>query len=205
MKAMPSVLVCLGLWAGCGALPHKAEFITDRKLLAQANLEANGILAFEVTNHVGVPVEVDFVHGQSQRKYRISLTPAFSNTTYVSIGPFNVFEKAIPKDVVSDSVALFQLPSGTYTPAYVYSGVPGWSRTASKATGTTFEIAPGKITSAGRLEIVQNGASSFFSHVRIESGYMSIEPAIRGLRDANVGKRDIQATHLTVAAADVPR
>lgn len=183
---------------GCGAVPHRAEFITEKKALARANLETNGILAFEVDNGVGAEVAVDFVHQQSRKTFRVTFTPEFRDSMTFSLGPVKPGEKYLSKDMVSESVALFQLPGGAYSPSHIYTTSTGRQRGLA-ATGSAFEIVPGKITSAGRVEIRVDNYLGFLSkNLRIVSGSTSIDPAIRSVRDASIAKREIVPTRLQI-------
>lgn len=142
--------ILLGLPA-CGFLPHKAEFLTETEKLARADLHSNGILAFTVQNETQLEVEVDFVHEQSQRKYRVDFSPSFKRGELTGAA-----WKVARVDVVSDSVAMFQLPAGIYRPVHILAKIrtPPTQRsdqTSTKAKGPAFEIVAGKITSAGRL------------------------------------------------------
>lgn len=198
MKTLIQILLSVG-FLGCGTLPHRAEFITEKKALAEANLQSNGILAFETANHVGLDVEVDFIHQESQKRYRVDFSPSFRNSMDFSIGPVKVAEKQVAKDVVSDSVALFQLPAGTYNPAHIYWRAQGQKRSGVGAKGNPFHIYSGKITSGGRVDIRGDKGLIFVSNVRVESGTASIEPGIRSVEDPAVSKREIVLTQIQIA------
>lgn len=198
MKLGISTLISLAL-VGC-AIPHKAEFLNERKKLAEADLTTNGILAFETDNPENLDVQVDFLHVESEKNYRIDFYPGFSNSIGFSIGPIPVAEKKLAKDVVSDSVALFQLPPGTYTPQYLIFKPERGDMGSWKAEGKGFDIESGKVTSAGMIVI--SPTSVFLGkpgNARIESNDESIEPGIRAVEDSVIAGMEIIPVRIRVA------
>jgi hypothetical protein len=194
MKRPAIVLVLLLGLPAC--MPHKAAFLTETAELKRADLRGNGVLAFTIQNEIPLGVEVDFVSQQSQQAYRVNFSPSFKRVT-VSLSGLT------PVELVSDSVAMFLLPAGTYRPKYmITTRTPAMGPTqqsSSRVNGPAFEIVAGKITSAGRLVVRGKSNLLFYSDLRVEQEPGAIDAEIRAVRDPVISQWPIVAAQLHIA------
>jgi hypothetical protein len=196
MKKILLGLTC-GIFWGCGLVPHKADFITERSEFKKADLVSNGILAFHSNQNPGVDVDVDFDNKAINQKFRIDFTPGFYNILYLGVGPIKVAEKKLDKIMVSDSIALFSLPPGKYQPWYLYAK-RGNKGGKFSVKGEGFEIRPGEITSVGKIEIKYDEGLFGFKSVTVQSNPGSISDEIKLISERNLNKMVIQESPIII-------
>jgi hypothetical protein len=140
--------------SGCGTLPSRAALLTDRNNLAELEQSIpQGYVAFVYNSDVPANIDVDVKHQETGKSYRIRMNPGLAIVGRVSLGPWEVARSEDNSDFISDSVAIYALPEGTYLPTYNYYRRSKDDHRGYKATAEQFTVKAGEITSFGHLKI----------------------------------------------------
>jgi hypothetical protein len=184
-------------------IPKEAPFITKRDELKKADLTADGVLAFVVHNETGLAITMDFSNEAADKGARVDFSPGFAGSLSASLGPFKVYEKKIAKDVISDSIALYLLPPGTYTSRHLFARAEKeGQRPGRKVESALFTIAAGEITNLGTVTVTAE-KKLLSRKVWLSSDSTTttaLEAALRALPDSNLAQMPVRTGHVTVAA-----
>lgn len=184
-------------------IPKEAPFITERDALKKADLSTHGVLAFVVRNETGLAVTMDFSNETADKGYRVDFSPAFANVITVHVGPFKASEKKIPKDVISDSIALFALPPGTYAPRHMYAHAEKEGQMPGRKTsGGSFTVVAGEITNLGVITVTAE-KKLLSRKVWLSSDSTTapaLDAALRALPDSTLARLPVRAGQVAVAA-----
>lgn len=131
-------------------IPSLALLVNEKGNEKKVDATRNGYVGFAFRTNLPDASTAELRNLDDGNKFRIRLTPSFSNSLTFGIGPIVMAEKKLDKDVVTRSVALQQLPAGRYEVTHF---TPSKRTGIVLATPDTFTIETGKITSLGSLVI----------------------------------------------------
>jgi len=170
---------------GCAGFPKMAPFITERKNIAQLDLSKNGLIAYTYkSNAKNSSISVDMKNLNTNQVYRIEINKPFSNE--ITVVGIKVLENLSKKDVISESVAFYELPEGKYLPFRNVYYKNRNEQGSQKAVGKEFTVTRGKITSFGEVEIDFYRKMFKKSYLKINSNSKSIAEAIKEVDDDNI-------------------
>lgn len=147
--------ITLMLISGCSMMPQKTKVLNDPQTLARADLNSNGVLAYvpEYIMNENADMYMDLNNIDSNKIYRISLTPPLKTYSSVSVLGNEVYKGEVKKSEVSDTVALILLPPGKYVTKYAYAYFGDRKSVKGSVTENVFTITSNEVTSFGRTQI----------------------------------------------------
>jgi hypothetical protein len=175
---------------GCASFPKMAPFVTERENSEKIDLSKNGLIAFTYQeNSANSRISVDMRNLNTSQVYRVEFNKPFSNE--ITVVGIKVLENLAKKDVISDSIAMFELPEGKYLPFRNVYYKTQHEQGSQKSAGKEFSVIKGKITSFGEVEI--NFDRKFFakSTMKIESKSKSIKTAIASIDDPKIKSLEV--------------
>jgi hypothetical protein len=190
MKKIALAVIPIISILGYASFPKVAPFITERKNAEKIDLSKNGLIAFTYkANSANSSISVDMRNLNSKQVYRVEFNKPFSNE--ITVMGVEVLENLAKKDVISDSIAMFELPEGKYLPFRNVYYKTQHEQGSQKADGKEFSVIKGKITSFGEVEINFDRKLFSGSTMKIGSNSKSIKSAIANVDDPRIKRLEI--------------
>lgn len=141
--------------SSCAYIPKVSHPLNDPDVFSQSDFNKNGVLAFVPIYQVNtdVKMELDMLNADSNKTYRISLTPSLKSFSTVNVLGKTVYKSEIERSEISDTVALYALPPGKYITKFTYAYFGNNRSSTGFVTENEIIIEPNKITSLGQTLI----------------------------------------------------
>ena len=143
------------LMTSCSFMPKMVDSLNDSETFAESDFQKNGVLAFVPIYEMNVDakIEMDVSNIDSNKTYRILLTPPLKTYSTVDVLGQNVYKSEVGKSEISDTVALYALPPGKYVTKYVYAYFGDQKSVKGSITENEIVIVQNQITSLGQTLI----------------------------------------------------